>query len=158
MGPRRNPIRRLLRLPVPWVFVLAYLIGAGAERVWATHLFEHVPYLATAGGVVLGIGAAIAGWGLVTFWKAKTTTVPGETSSQMVTWGPYRFTRNPMYVGLTVAYLGEALVLRQLWPVILLPLVIAYVHWIVIPLEESKLREAFGDQYDQYRARVGRWV
>jgi protein-S-isoprenylcysteine O-methyltransferase Ste14 len=76
----------------------------------------------------------------------------------MVTWGPYRFTRNPMYVGLTIAYLGEALLLHQLWPVVLLPLVIAYVHWIVIPLEESKLQEAFGDHYVQYRARVGRWV
>ena len=76
----------------------------------------------------------------------------------MVMWGPYRFTRNPMYVGLTIAYLGEALLLHQLWPVVFFPLVIAYVNWIVIPLEESKLKEAFGDQYDQYRARVGRWV
>jgi protein-S-isoprenylcysteine O-methyltransferase Ste14 len=76
----------------------------------------------------------------------------------MVTWGPYQLTRNPMYVGLTVAYLGEALLLRHFWPLVLLPLVIAYVNWIVIPLEESKLQEAFGDRYDQYRARVGRWV
>ena len=154
----RNPIRLLLHVPVPWVFVLVYLIGAGAERAWPMHVMEQVPYLGMVGGVALGIGAAIAGWGLVTFWKAKTTTVPGQTSSQMVTWGPYRFTRNPMYVGLTVAYLGEALVLRQLWPVVLLALVIAYVNWIVVPLEETKLREVFGEQYDQYRARVGRWV
>ena len=154
----RNPIRLLLHLPVPWVFVLVYLIGAAMERVWPTHLIEHVTYPGVAGGVVLGIGAAIAGWGLVTFRFARTTTVPGQTSSQMVTWGPYRFTRNPMYVGLTIAYVGEALVLRQLWPVVFLPLVIAYVNWIVIPLEESKLHEAFGDQYDQYRARTGRWV
>jgi protein-S-isoprenylcysteine O-methyltransferase Ste14 len=155
---KRNPIRLLLHLPVPWVFVLVYLVGVAFERVWPTHTIEHVPYLGVAGGVALGIGAAIAGWGLVAFWMAHTTTVPGETSSQMVTWGPYRFTRNPMYVGLTIAYLGEALVLHQLWPVVFLPLVIAYVNWIVIPLEESKLQEAFGEQYDQYRARVGRWV
>jgi len=154
----RNPIRLLLHLPVPWVFVLVYLIGLGVERAWPVHVVERVPYVDVAGGVILGIGAAIAGLGLVTFWKAKTTTVPGETSAQMVTWGPYRFTRNPMYVGLTIAYLGEALLLRQLWPVVFLPLVIAYVHWIVIPLEESKLQEAFGEQYDQYRARVSRWV
>ena len=158
MESNRNPIRLLLHLPVPWVFVLVFLVGVGVERMWPTHLLEHVPYFGVAGGVALGLGAAIAGWGLVTFWNAKTTTVPGETSSQMVTWGPYRFTRNPMYVGLTTAYLGEALLLRQLWPVVLLPLVIAYVHWIVIPLEESKLHETFGEQYDHYRVRVGRWV
>lgn len=155
---KRNPIRLLLHLPVPWVFVLVYLIGAGLERTWPTHFIERVPYPGVAGGIVLGFGVALAGWGLVTFWKARTTTVPGKTSSQMVTWGPYRFTRNPMYVGLTIAYLGEALLLHQLWPVVFLPLAVVYVNWIVIPLEESKLREAFGDQYDQYRVRVGRWV
>ena len=128
------------------------------ERVWPMRALQGVPSLGAVGGIVLGIGAAIAGWGLVTFWKAKTTTVPGEISSQMVTWGPYRFTRNPMYVGLTIAYLGEALLLRQIWPVILMPLVLAYVHWIVIPLEESKLQEAFGELYAQYRARVRRWM
>ncbi len=158
MGSSRNPIRLLLHVPVPWVFVVVYLIGVGVERVSPTHLLGSVPYLGVAGGVILSIGAAIAGWGLQSFWKAHTTTVPGKTSSQMVTRGPYRFTRNPMYVGLTIAYLGEALLLHQIWPITLLPLVIAYVNWIVIPLEESKLQEAFGAQYDEYRARVGRWV
>lgn len=158
MEPSRNPIRLLLHVPVPWVYVLGYLIGVAAERVWPLHIVEQIPFADVAGGVVLGVGCAIAGSGLVTFWRAHTTTVPGKTSSQMVTWGPYRLTRNPMYVGLSIAYLGEALLLRQFWPVVFLPLVIAYVNWIVIPLEESKLHEAFGDEYDQYRARVRRWV
>ena len=115
---------------------------------------------AVSGFAGLTIQSANAARRLCVGLSAAETTcgVPGETSSQMVTWGPYRFTRNPMYVGLTIAYLGEAMLLRQLWPVILLPLVIAYVHWIVIPLEESKLQQAFGEQFDRYRARVRRWV
>ena len=104
------------------------------------------------------VGAIIAGWGLMTFRRARTTTVPGEKSAQLVTWGPYRFTRNPMYVGLTVAYLGEALILRQIWPLLFLPLVLAYVNWVVIPLEETRLLEVFGADYDRYRARVRRWI
>jgi protein-S-isoprenylcysteine O-methyltransferase Ste14 len=158
MELRRSPIRLLLRLPVPWVFVLGYLIGVVVEHLWPLRILEELPYIRTTGGFVFAIGCAIAGWGLVTFWGAHTTTVPGETSSQMVTWGPYRFTRNPMYVGLTIAYLGEAFLLRQFWPVVFLLPVIAYVNWIVIPLEESKLHEAFGDEYAQYRARVRRWA
>jgi len=63
-----------------------------------------------------------------------------------------------MYVGLIVAYLGEAGILRQFWPVILLPLTIAYVNWTVIPLEEAKLKEVFGSDYDRYRSRVRRWI
>ena len=63
-----------------------------------------------------------------------------------------------MYVGLTMAYLGEAGLLRQVWPAILLPLTVAYVHWVVIPLEERKLNEAFGEPYADYRAQVRRWL
>lgn len=63
-----------------------------------------------------------------------------------------------MYVGLTLAYVGEAGILRQAWPLVLLPLVVAYVNWIVIPLEEARLTDVFRAEYDQYRARVRRWV
>jgi protein-S-isoprenylcysteine O-methyltransferase Ste14 len=103
------------------------------------------------------VGAVIAGWGLVLFQKAKTTTVPGKLSGKLVTWGPYRFTRNPMYVGLVLAYLGEAGLLKQIWPVLLLPFTVAYLNWTVIPLEEAKLDEAFHDEFGRYRSRVRRW-
>jgi protein-S-isoprenylcysteine O-methyltransferase Ste14 len=146
-------------IPVPWVFVLTYLAGVGMERVLPLHVpIEVLPGGSVAGGVVFVIGAAIAGWGLLTFRKARTTTVPGKASSQLVTWGPYRFSRNPMYVGLTIAYIGEAGILQQVWPMVLLPLCVAYVNWVVIPLEEGKLREVFGEEYERYRARVRRWI
>jgi protein-S-isoprenylcysteine O-methyltransferase Ste14 len=110
------------------------------------------------GAVFFSIGVIIAGWALFLFRKARTTTVPGKSSAMLVTWGPYRFTRNPMYVALTFAYIGEAGLLHQVWPLALLPLVLAYVNWTVIPLEESKLKEVFADDYEQYRLRVGRWI
>jgi protein-S-isoprenylcysteine O-methyltransferase Ste14 len=110
------------------------------------------------GAVVFAMGATIAGWGLLIFRRARTTTVPGRTSAALVTWGPYRITRNPMYVGLTLAYLGEAGILKQVWPVILLPVVLAYLNWIVIPLEEARLTEGFQGDYERYRARVRRWI
>jgi protein-S-isoprenylcysteine O-methyltransferase Ste14 len=74
------------------------------------------------------------------------TTVPGEISATLVMTGPYRFTRNPMYVGLTLAYLGEAGILIQIWPIIVLPLLFAYLNWMVTPLEEARLKEAFGNK------------
>jgi protein-S-isoprenylcysteine O-methyltransferase Ste14 len=154
-----NPLRLLMHIPVPWVFILTYLVGVGAEHAWPLHAgSEAHPGLGIAGVVLFGIGVVVAGWGLFTFKRARTTTVPGKKSSQLVTWGPYRFSRNPMYVGLTLAYLGEAGILRQVWPVILLPLVVAYVNWVVIPVEEGKLNEVFGEEYEKYRARVRRWV
>ncbi len=63
-----------------------------------------------------------------------------------------------MYVSLTLAYLGEAGLLTQIWPVILLPFVLAYLNWIVIPLEERGLKEVFAEAYEQYCTRVRRWI
>jgi protein-S-isoprenylcysteine O-methyltransferase Ste14 len=84
--------------------------------------------------------------------------VLGQSSVKLVTWGPYRFTRNPMYLGLTFAYLGEAALLKQVWPVLLLPFTLAYLNWTVIPVEETKLADAFKDEYAEYRQRVRRWI
>jgi protein-S-isoprenylcysteine O-methyltransferase Ste14 len=160
LQPRnKNPLRLLLHIPVPWVYVLSYLIGVVLEVAWPfdAHAMKTLRGLGIAGGVVFCIGIALAAWGWITFRRARTTTVPGRASSQLVTWGPYRFCRNPMYVGLTIAYLGEAGIQRQLWPVILLPLTLAYINWVVIPVEEAKLREVIGEEYEQYRRRVRRW-
>jgi protein-S-isoprenylcysteine O-methyltransferase Ste14 len=154
-----NPIRLLMHIPVPWVFVLTYLGGAGLEN-WVP--FEGWSTTASGvraiGYVLLALGAAIALWGLLIFYRLRTTTVPGRTSSKLVTWGPYRFSRNPMYVGLILAYLGEAGILDQVWPAVLLPFTVAYLNWIVIPVEEARLAETFGAAFDQYRARVRRWI
>jgi protein-S-isoprenylcysteine O-methyltransferase Ste14 len=152
--------RLLLRIPVPWVFVLTYLIGVVLEAtvpIQTRHLVD-ANVMLLVGASVFSIGAFLAGWGLVTFRRARTTTIPGQTSARLVTWGPYSFSRNPMYVGLTIAYIGETFMLHQLWPRILLPLVLVYVNWVVIPLEQRKLSEAFGEEYARYRARVGRWL
>ncbi|HEY2431691.1 MAG TPA: isoprenylcysteine carboxylmethyltransferase family protein [Vicinamibacterales bacterium] len=155
-----KPLRPLLRIPVPWVFVLAYLIGAGLEHVWPEHLGKDVNGSVTSGvgAVIFAAGALTAGWGLITFHRARTTTVPGESSARLVTWGPYRFSRNPMYVGLTIAYVGEAFLLRQVWPVPLLTVVLAYVNWAVIPIEQARLTDVFGEEYVAYQRRVRRWL
>jgi protein-S-isoprenylcysteine O-methyltransferase Ste14 len=155
----RNPVRFLLHVPVPWVFVLTYLLGTGLETMRSRTIHgEAALASAIAGGALFAVGAVIAGSALLIFRKARTTTVPGQASARLVTWGPYRFTRNPMYVGLTLAYLGEAGMLKQIWPVLLLPLTLAYLNWTVIPLEEARLKEVFQNEYEQYRSRVRRWL
>ena len=145
-------------IPVPWVFVLTYLIGVAMEKSLRPGSTPQSAVSFTIGAVVFALGAVVAGSGWVAFRRARTTTIPGEKSSELVTWGPYQFSRNPMYVGLTLAYLGEALLLRQIWPVILLPLTLAYLNWVVIPVEEGKLAEVFSTRYTVYRARVRRWI
>ena len=158
MKPPNKLALALLAVPVPWVFVLAYLMGAGLEAIFHLGKFANHRLLTPAGALVFVLGGALAAWGWLIFWSRRTTRVPGEKSSTLVTWGPYRFTRNPMYVGLTAAYLGEAGILHQVIPVILLPLVIVYLNRFVIPIEEERLRAVFGHEYERYAGRIRRWL
>ena len=153
---RRTPF---LHMPVPWVFVLAFLLGVGLQFLLPLgSTSSTLSGLAWVAGLVLfAAGAVIAGWGLVIFRRLRTTTTPGENPNSLVTSGPYRFSRNPMYLGLVLAYLGEQAMLVLAWPLLFLVLTIGYVNWFVIPVEEASLR-AFGPAYDAYCARVRRWI
>jgi protein-S-isoprenylcysteine O-methyltransferase Ste14 len=159
-GTQSNPKRMPVHLPVPWVYVLVYLFGVALQALAPvpSPISASPDVTLAAGLVTFSLGAAIAGWGWVTFHRAGTTKTPGERSTHLVTWGPYRFSRNPMYVGMAIAYVGEALLLRHVWPVLLLPLVLAYVNWVVIPVEQSVLQDVFGEGYREYQARVRRWL
>jgi len=149
----------LLRVPVPWVFVLTYLAGVGIEAAFRTGgFFPKSKLLTLVGMVIFTFGVGLAAWGWLIFWHARTTRVPGEASTTLVTSGPYRFMRNPMYVGLSVAYVGEAAILHQIVPVVLLPLMIAYLNRVVIPVEEERLHSVFGAKYEQYQDDVRRWL
>jgi protein-S-isoprenylcysteine O-methyltransferase Ste14 len=151
--------RTLLRIPVPWVFVLTYLVGVGLETAFHPGGFIRGYRLLTpVGFAVFALGAGLAAWGWFIFRRARTTRVPGEASVALVTWGPYRLSRNPMYVGLSFAYLGEAAILHQIVPVVLLPLTMAYLNRIVVPLEEERLRAVFGTEYERYQTGVRRWL
>lgn len=152
--------RILLKIPVPWVYVLAYLVGVALQFILPTRFIspeKHTAVKIVGAGIFL-VGALFAGWSLLIFRKARTTTTPGETSQKLIVKGPYRISRNPMYVSLLMAYLGEAGLLVQVWPLVVLPLLLVYVNNVVIPLEEDILRKDFPDEYEKYSARVRRWI
>ncbi|HKI04807.1 MAG TPA: isoprenylcysteine carboxylmethyltransferase family protein, partial [Thermoanaerobaculia bacterium] len=92
------------------------------------------------------------------FWRARTAVMPNRPASSLVLVGPYRFSRNPMYTGLTGMYLGLAFWLNALWPLLLLPLVLLLLWKAVIQNEERYLSTAFGDSYADYCRRVRRWL
>ena len=150
----------LLKIPVPWVFVLTYLIGILLQLILPFNPPSQkvLSYMKIIGYVLFAIGVVFASWSLIIFHKACTTTTPGEKSKKLVTWGPYRLTRNPMYVSLILAYLGEAGFLAQFWPVLVLPLMLVYVNWTVIPLEENILKKDFKEEYEDYCFHVRRWL
>jgi len=155
-----KPIELLLHIPVPWVFVLSFLVGLVPQIFFPIHIRSHetILFIKIAGISLFVIGAIFAAWSLIIFHKAKTTTTPGEISKKLIVSGPYRLTRNPMYISLTLAYLGEAGFLIQTWPLVVLPFTLAYINWIVIPLEEDLLKKEFNEEYENYCNKVHRWI
>ena len=149
-----------MRFPVPWVFILVYLAGVAVQHFVpiSIHSPDVSRIMHTGGFVLIGIGIFVAFSALGIFKRVSTTTVPFERPSTLVTSGPYRFTRNPMYVALTLVYLGVAGTRLEIWPLIGLPLVLVYVNFLVIPFEERRLHDVFGDAYQAYGARVRRWL
>jgi protein-S-isoprenylcysteine O-methyltransferase Ste14 len=111
-----------------------------------------------AGWLLVVLGAALAVWALAKFRAAGTTISPSRPASTLVTHGPFRLSRNPMYLGLSLLYLGVMLLVNSAWPLLLLPFVIAILHLTVIRKEERYLSATFGIGYDEYRRRVRRWL
>ena len=98
-------------------------------------------------------------WAIVLFRGEGTEVNPTSPANRkLVTSGPYRFTRNPMYLGLVIVTLGIAVWVGA-WPMFIAPVaVFATLNWVHIPFEEEKMRRQFGATYDGYVRRVRRWV
>ncbi len=97
----------------------------------------------------LGAGGRVA----VLFSGAARPSCPGDVSSQLLTDGPFRVSRNPIYLGMVLVLAGIAIVLGSLTPWLALPVFVAVIGWNIIPVEEAMLSEAFGDAYSAYRAK-----
>ncbi len=100
----------------------------------------------------IGLPAVIA------FRRAGTHPQPWRPTTALVITGPYRITRNPMYVGFTFLYLGITLWVNALWPLLALPIVLVIMRRGVIAREEVYLERCFGDVYRAYCSRVRRWI
>jgi protein-S-isoprenylcysteine O-methyltransferase Ste14 len=156
MRENDNP---LMVAPPPLLFVATLVVAVGISRRFPILQWHPtVGVLGYAGWLLVAAGVLLAAASVGLFARSRTTIVPHARPRSLVTSGPYRFTRNPMYVALTVAYLGVAALAGSILalPMLLIPLVV--LNFVVIPFEEQRLRELFGQTYADYCARVGRWL
>ena len=135
----------------PWV------VGWLATQAWGDP--------AQLGGWRVPVGAALFlffviwnGWSLWLFGRHETGLLPGQATSTIIETGPYRLSRNPLYVGLLALYLGLALLAPSVWALVLFPVAVLLVYWGAIRPEERFLHEQFGAAYDDYARRVRRWL
>lgn len=144
-------------LPPPLIFVIGLVAGALMELVRSTSV---PPWQVTVPVVVVGVGAWLwlDGESSIRFTRAGTPVIPFKPTTALVTDGAYRFTRNPIYVGMAALYVALAVGLGILWSFLFLPLVLLAVDRLVIVREEAYLEQKFGQEYLDFKGRVRRWL
>ena len=170
-GGREQPVQidqdsPRVRIPPPIVYLGALLLGIAVDKLLGTR-----SGLARLQGVGLGaevrvwIAVAVLAAGLIIgllaaglFHRAGTDVKPWRSSTALVTDGPYRWTRNPMYLGMTLVYVGLALAADSPAALLLFIPVLFVIQTQVIAREERYLEGKFGDEFRAYRARVRRWL
>ena len=147
---------------IPWpplVLLASLLIAAGAGLLLPLTLPAGPAVLRHAiGGLVALCGIGLDLWAMKSLHDGRTTVMPHRASSRLVIRGPYRFSRNPIYLGNTILLVGIGIAFNSLW----FPLVAAAAAWatqkLAIEREERHLGALFGEEYEDYCRRVRRWL
>ena len=147
--------------PPPLLYAGTLLLGLLLHRFFPAPLLLLPRLPARAAGAVLLVAAGgLAVGAFRTMARARTDVNPYRPTTAIVITGPFRFSRNPIYLSLTLLYLGVTLLLvgAALWPLLLLAPLLAVMRWGVIAREERYLEGKFGDEYRRFRGRVRRWL
>lgn len=153
-GPR-------FRVWPPVAVAVPWLLGFAVERAWGRvpDPSDPVEWTVRGAGWLLIVAFVIwNGWCLRLFVGRRTGLLPGQSTTALLTAGPYRWSRNPLYVGLLACYLGAALAALSVGALALLGVAWAGLHWGAVLPEERYLRARLGDPYTEYAAGVPRWL
>ncbi len=144
-------------VPPPLVYLAPLAVGYAFSRLYPVRFLP--PVMADVlGGILLALWLAVAIPAILMFRRARTSINPRVPTMALVSTGPFRFTRNPMYLGLALGYSGVAILTQAWWAFVLLPLVLVVIQRTVIEREERYLERKFGSDYLRYRQRVRRWL
>jgi protein-S-isoprenylcysteine O-methyltransferase Ste14 len=156
MNDTTDTAQVIVRPPLAWG--LAVVAGLGLD--WLVP----VPFLPAGlpaiwlGAIVFVLALALAVWAIVTISRAGSNVPTNRPTTAIVESGPYRFTRNPIYLGMILGLVGLAVAFDTLWLLIALVPFALVIRYGVVAREEAYLERKFGDVYRGYRARVRRWL
>jgi protein-S-isoprenylcysteine O-methyltransferase Ste14 len=147
-----------VRIPPPLVFIAVILLGALLQYTIAPIRFPGDAWIRIVGVLFVVAGLALIFSALAIFKRTGQDPKPWTPSPELIEKGPYRWTRNPMYVGLTCVLVGLGLALNNIWFSLLAAAALLVVHVIAVLPEEKYLKEKFGRSYEEYCTRVRRYI
>ncbi len=150
-----------VRFPPPLLPLATILLGVGLERLWPFWAGPELPAPARywIGGIVVAASLLVLGlWPVVMFRRSGQSELPWRPTPLVLENGPYRFTRNPMYLMMVLVCIGVAIILSNAWILLLTPLCAWFLYYFAIAPEEVYLERKFGEPYRHYKRRVRRWL
>ena len=154
---REQPDNAGVRVPPPLIYACAVIGGLLLDRAWRLPIGAEQPRRVLGSLLLVGWVAFTAG-SVRSFWRKHTSIIPFRPATALVTTGPYRFTRNPMYLGLALLTAAFGVLLNTWWPILLLVPTLLIVQAFVVAREERYLHRRFGAEYDAYVRLVRRWL
>lgn len=159
-GQDMRGVERPSRFPWPPVLLAAIVVAA-----WVAQTIVPLPWpgVGDTASRIAGLGLGAAGlllmiWAVITLRRAGTTVMPNAAAARLVTDGPFRYRRNPIYLADMLILLGIAELMRNVWLVLLTPVFGLLVTWLAILPEEQHLEARFGDAYRAYKERTRRLI
>lgn len=143
--------------PPPLLYLAAFIVALIFRWLRRMPIFVQAATM-WPGLVLIALGVGIAIWGRRTMVAAGTNINPARPATTIVASGPFRFSRNPLYLALTTLYLGLTLAFNTWWGIVALVPLLITMHWGVVMREERYLEQKFGESYRQYRSRVRRYL
>ena len=148
-----------VRFPPPLVFLGAIVLGAIVQRKAMPLSLSFAPGLrVTAGVLILVCAVSLVASARILFKRTGQNPIPWKPTPELIFQGPYRFTRNPMYVGVSLFVVGLGVALNNLWISLFAAPALLTVHFIAVLPEERYLLEKFGENYGRFLARVRRYL
>jgi protein-S-isoprenylcysteine O-methyltransferase Ste14 len=144
-------------VPPPLIYIAGLAAGGVVEFFRSTTgpAWPISVTIAVAGGLAWLV---LDGSAMARFRRAGTPVIPFSPTTALVVDGPYRFSRNPIYLGMAALYIGLAVILGLMWAFLFLPFVLLAIDRLVIAREEPYLERKFGEEYVAYKRRVRRWI
>jgi protein-S-isoprenylcysteine O-methyltransferase Ste14 len=146
--------------PPTWPLV-TILLGVALDYAWPIELSVAVSKLLrywVGGVIVVGALLALGGWSVLVIRLDGQTENPFKPTHRIVERGPFRITRNPMYLQMVLVCVGTAILLMNAWIMLMTPVCACLLWRLAIVPEEAYLEQKFGDQYLEYKNRVRRWI
>ena len=146
-----------LKVKPPFIFFIPLLLGVLLNVLYLSPFLENAFTALVLGVLLVMLGFAFVRWAVSVF-DAHEVSRKFKPVGTLVKTGPYAMTRNPMYVGLTLMYLGVSIASNAWLPILFLPFILVFLYYYVIVKEEAYLAGLFGKEYAAYKASVRRWL